>query len=233
MRYVLVYSKYSLVVKCVNMHGPLSGSLVPPKSRYCFNINIVIPLIGISLSVIKLCYRYYGNSRNSEDDVLILRRPQKCCWKFVLINTLGPKQNDRQFPHDTFKRIFLNKNVRISIKMKFVPKVPIDNIPALDQIMAWRSPGNKPLSEPMMISSLTYICVTRPQWVNPVPHRHSMPRNLRNNAVRHTRQSWTKHIKQTSYSKRYPRTDRLYMYIYSVVNMKKHFSISNQNTLCD
>ena len=32
--------------------------------------------------------------------------------------------------------------------------------------MAWRRPGDKPLSEPMMVSLLTHICVTRPQWVN-------------------------------------------------------------------
>ena len=31
--------------------------------------------------------------------------------------------------------------------------------------MAWRRPGDKPLSEPMMVSLLTHICVTRPQWV--------------------------------------------------------------------
>ena len=35
--------------------------------------------------------------------------------------------------------------------MNFVPKGPIDNIPALVQIMAWRRPGDKPLSEPMMV----------------------------------------------------------------------------------
>ena len=50
----------------------------------------------------------------------------------------------------------------------FVPQVPINNIPALAQIMAWRRPGaDKPLSEPMMVILLTHICVTRPQWVNP------------------------------------------------------------------
>ena len=40
---------------------------------------------------------------------------------------------------DTFKRIFLNENARISIKMslKFVPKDPINNIPTLVEIMAW------------------------------------------------------------------------------------------------
>ena len=32
--------------------------------------------------------------------------------------------------------------------------------------MAWRLSGDKPLSEPMMISLLTHICITRPQWVN-------------------------------------------------------------------
>ena len=31
--------------------------------------------------------------------------------------------------------------------------------------MAWRRPGDKPLSEAMMESLLTHICVTRPQWV--------------------------------------------------------------------
>ena len=34
------------------------------------------------------------------------------------------------------------------------------------QIMAWRRPGDKPLSEPKMVRLLTHIGVTRPQWVN-------------------------------------------------------------------
>ena len=53
-----------------------------------------------------------------------------------------------------------------NISMKFVPKVLINNIPALVQIMACRHPGGKPLSEQMMVSLLTHICVTLPQWVN-------------------------------------------------------------------
>ena len=74
------------------------------------------------------------------------------------------------FPDDFFKRIFLNENVWISLKisLKFVPQGPINNIPALVQIMAWRRPGDKPLSEPMIVSLLTHICVTRPQWVNSI-----------------------------------------------------------------
>ena len=31
--------------------------------------------------------------------------------------------------------------------------------------MAWRRPGDKPLSELMMVSLPTHECVTRPQWV--------------------------------------------------------------------
>ena len=67
-----------------------------------------------------------------------------------------------------FKCIFLNENVWISLKisLKLVPNGPISNIPALVQIMAWLLLGDKPLSEPMMFSLLTHICVTRPQWVN-------------------------------------------------------------------
>ena len=84
------------------------------------------------------------------------------------LNTLRPIQNGRHFADDTFKRIFLKENVRISIEisLKFVPKSPIDNIPALVQIMAWRRPGDKPISEAMMVSLLTHICVARPQCVN-------------------------------------------------------------------
>ena len=85
------------------------------------------------------------------------------------VNTLRPRQNGRYFADDTFKRVFINKNVRISINisLKFVPKGLINNIPALVQIMAWRRPGDKPLSEPMLVSLSTHICVTRPQWVKP------------------------------------------------------------------
>ena len=88
-----------------------------------------------------------------------------CTWR---IYSLRPRQNGRRFADDTFKRIFLNETVWILIKisLKFVPRVPINNIPALVQIMAWRRPGDKPLSEPTLIGLLTHICVTRPQWVN-------------------------------------------------------------------
>ena len=84
------------------------------------------------------------------------------------LNTLRPRQNGRRFADDIFKRIFMHENARISIKisLKFVPKGPINNKPILVQILPWRRSGDKPLSEPMMVSLLTHICVTRPQRVN-------------------------------------------------------------------
>ena len=83
------------------------------------------------------------------------------------INTLRPRQDGRHFPDDILKCILFNENVWISltISLKCVQKVRINIIPSLVQIMAWRRPGDKPLSEPMMVSLLTHICVTRPQWV--------------------------------------------------------------------
>ena len=44
---------------------------------------------------------------------------------------------------NTFKFKFVNENVLIYIKisLKFVPKGPINTIPALVQIIAWRWPG--------------------------------------------------------------------------------------------
>ena len=86
----------------------------------------------------------------------------------VFLNTLRPRQNGHHFADDIFKYIFLNENVwiPITISLKFVAKGLVDNIPALVQIMAWRRAGDKPLSEPMIFSLPTHICVTRPQWVN-------------------------------------------------------------------
>ena len=88
----------------------------------------------------------------------------------VNFNTLRPRQNGRRFADDIFKCIFLKENVWISlnISLKYIPKVPFNNIPTSVQIMAWCRPGDKPLSEPMMVNLLTHICVTRPQWVNRV-----------------------------------------------------------------
>ena len=69
------------------------------------------------------------------------------------------------FSDDKLKCIFLNANVRISIdiSMNYVHEDQINNISTLGQIMALPRPGDKPLSEPVIFSLLTHICVIQPQ----------------------------------------------------------------------
>ena len=52
-----------------------------------------------------------------------------------VIITSRPRENDRHFPDDILKCIFLNEKVWIFIKisLKFVPKGPINNILVLVQ----------------------------------------------------------------------------------------------------
>ena len=94
---------------------------------------------------------------------------EKLCSNLIIachVNSLRPRQNGCHFTDGSFKCIFLKENIWILIKtsLNFVPKGLIFNIPALVQIMAGRRSGDKPLSE-LMINLLTYIWITRPQWV--------------------------------------------------------------------
>ena len=80
-----------------------------------------------------------------------------------------PRQNGHHFVINTFKVIFLYENccILIKIALKFVPKVQINNKPAMVQIMAWHREGDKPLSDPMLakftdqymchIASMSYV----------------------------------------------------------------------------
>ena len=62
------------------------------------------------------------------------------------------RQNNHQFEDDIFKLIFVCENycILVHISLEFVLKSAINKISALDQIMAWRKAGDKPLFEPVM-----------------------------------------------------------------------------------
>ena len=140
-------------------YGSLHGESRANKSAfYCLHDHFVT-----SNNIV--CQKRKWREALSDGLSWTLRRLQ---WQTLHINSLRPKQNGRLFADDTFKCIFLNENIRISTKnsLKFVPKGLIHNIPALVLIMAWRRPGDKPLSEPMLVRSLPHIWVTRPRWVN-------------------------------------------------------------------
>ena len=67
---------------------------------------------------------------------------------------------------------------RLRFHWSLFPKGPIDNIPRLVQIMAWRRSGDKPLSEQVTESLLTYICITRPQWIKAHSHTQTKQNKL-------------------------------------------------------
>ena len=89
------------------------------------------------------------------------------------INTVRLRPNGCYFADAIFRCISLNENFRISNKslLKYVPQGLIDNMAALVQIMAWHRLGDKSLSEPIMVSLLTHICITQLQWVKPFKYQ--------------------------------------------------------------
>ena len=121
-------------------------------SLYC------VLIIYLLISILPICFlahvRRIGQWVVLWETVLVSRWPPSCVMQWWvnpqcqrwLINTLRPRQNGRHCADDNFKY------------------TPIGNIPSLVQIMAWRRPGDKPLSEPMLFSLPTHICVTRSQW---------------------------------------------------------------------
>ena len=100
------------------------------------------------------------------------RNVHMCLMTF---NTLRPRQDGCHFQM-TFSNAFpLMKMYEFQLKFHWIlfPGVQLTIFQHLVQIMAWRRPGDKPLSEPMMVCLLTHICVTRPHWVNgtePLPN---------------------------------------------------------------
>ena len=144
MKWRIVSQQSSDTVRCNYLSLPSIPASGTHVLKWCFTYSIIT--------------RTYINTSNYSITSNLTRR----------LNILRPIQNGRRFPDDIFKYIFLNENVWISIKISlmFVPKGPINNIPALVQIMAWCRPGDKPLSEAMVVNLPTHICVSRRQWVN-------------------------------------------------------------------
>ena len=75
------------------------------------------------------------------------------------VNTLSPKK----FADDIFKFPFLFMKM-YEFRLKLILKGPINNIPALVQIVDCRRPSDNPLFESMMVNLPTHICVIRSQF---------------------------------------------------------------------
>ena len=81
---------------------------------------------------------------------------------------MGPMLAHEPCYQGTFSNFLVCKCM---ISLKSVFEGPINNIPASVQIMAWRRPGDKQLSEPMMVRLPTHMHVTRPQSINVETHK--------------------------------------------------------------
>ena len=83
--------------------------------------------------------------------------------KHIIIEVVTKWTTFRTWRFQTYVlQFFFFFSIRIS--QSFVSKGRIKNIPALVRIMAWRRPCDKPLSEAMVVSLQTHICVTQSQW---------------------------------------------------------------------
>ena len=83
-------------------------------------------------------------------------------WQF---HTLKPRQSGRHFSGDIFRCIFFNEELEFQLRCQCNLFIGSINIPALVRAMGRRRPGDKPLSEPIMVSLVTHICVTWPPLV--------------------------------------------------------------------
>ena len=108
---------------------------------------MVSPITGISIVYPPVCSDIDQSKHQSCTSLVFVREIH---WWPLNSPHKGPI-TQKMFPFDDV--IIFNENVWISIRisLKFVPKVPRDNKPSLVQIMAWWRPGNKPLSEPIMV----------------------------------------------------------------------------------
>ena len=155
------------------MKSIVCGSDVLHDSNKYFPISfaVSIRISDSGLGVIGIIY-----------DFFTLSYDELCCsiWPVhsSAINSLRPRQNGSHVADDIFKHIFLNENVKISIWIspKFVPKDPINNIPALVRMMTWRRPSNNPLSEPTRYvdgtptSEVTLVTI---RYIRPPHHGHT------------------------------------------------------------
>ena len=143
--------------------------LVPPNDRvhFCWDrhcqlileelvsqlSSVNIKIINICCSKVQMVNKIYGHIDHMPRNTRSLNGflfYAVVCFQYRY-NTLRPRQHGCNFAEDISKRIFLNG--------------PINTTPALVQIMAWRRPGDKPLSESVFVRLPTHICVARPEWV--------------------------------------------------------------------
>ena len=154
------YSHYPAAIECCNS---------------CLSTFVLYHTTWLLLFSIHLILNILSLSFLNKGPYIVDRVYAKCkiasCWEFTcvfLFNILKLIQMAAIF-QTTFSNAFSwMKMYEFRLKFHwslFIHKGPINNIPALVQIMPWHRSDDTPLSEPMKVRLPTHICVTRPQCV--------------------------------------------------------------------
>ena len=92
--------------------------------------------------------------RNSSAFAMVLRLSctKPAIWNHTSTHWWRDKKDSIFFSDDIFRFILLHENccILIQISQEYIPNGPIDNEPALVQIMSWRQIGARPSSEPVV-----------------------------------------------------------------------------------
>ena len=102
------------------------------------------------------------------DDISMTVHAKNCAHRFVVLcfNILRPRQNGRHFTDDTFKRIFLYENVKISrLKFQWCLFLRVQLVIFQHWFRKWlgASQATSHDRNQWWLSLLTHICVTRPE----------------------------------------------------------------------
>ena len=135
-----------------------------------WSLNNMSPILQMTFSNVfswlTICEKEVGIMAASSDDQQLWYWLCRTSVSFtsVILTHWSRDKSAVIFPDDIFK--CENGWISLRISLKFVLNDQINNIPELALITAWRRSDDKLLSEPMMASLLTHICVIRPQCVN-------------------------------------------------------------------
>ena len=124
------------------------------KYEHYHLIPIVIPLLYCNNLLATKQNLIQPYNRTPEPSKARQLSATRLLWQtvWVALSDLSLDKMAAILADDIFKCISVNEKyfILIKISLKFVPKGPINNIPALVLVVAWRRIGDKLLSEPIL-----------------------------------------------------------------------------------
>ena len=123
-----------------------------------------------------ICHNYINSDKTDKDQCSLVTSYTPSPYlspnngrtlSFTCAVLIWGKYKNAAISHTTFLNAFFNGIMWISLKISppVVRKVPINNIPALTQVMAWCRLCDNPISLLKMVCLLTRKCVIWLQWI--------------------------------------------------------------------